>query len=62
MYAPVLSEMVIKGEGPSDVTSLDHSEGDRIAQGPILISVSSENLSGFLFFRGEYPDHRQTAR
>ena len=57
----VLSEMVIEGEGPSDVTGIEHGERDGVAEGPILVSVSSENLSAFLFFRGQHPHDRQSA-
>lgn len=53
--------MVIEGEGPSDVTGLEHDERDCVAEGPVLVGVSSEDLSGFLFFRGEYAHDRQTA-
>lgn len=56
----VLSEVMIKGEGPSDVTGLQYCERDRIAERPVLVCVSSEDLSGFLFFRGEYPNDRQS--
>ena len=59
--APVLSEMVIEGEGLSDATGVEHGERDRVAQGPILIGVSSKDLSGVLFFAGEYSHDRQAA-
>jgi len=61
LYAPVLSEMMIEGKRPSDATGVEHGERDRIAQSPILVSVSSKNLSRLLLFSGEYSDDRQTA-
>jgi len=53
--------MVVEGEGPSDATTVEHGERDRVAEGPILVGVSSEDFSGSLFFGGEYPDDWQTA-
>src|SRR5438132_13822183 len=44
LNAPVLSEMVIEGKGPSDATTIEHGERHRITEGPVLIDVSSEDL------------------
>ena len=62
LNAPVLPEVVVEGEGPRDATSVEHGEGDRVTQRPVLVGVPSQNLLGFLFFGGERRHDRQTAR
>ena len=60
--AAVLLEMAVERKGPSNATTFEHGERDRVAESPVLIDVASEDLSGFLFFGGEYPHDWQTAR
>ncbi len=61
MNAPVLLEMPIERERVSDATTFDHGKRDRVTEGPILVAVSRENLSGSLFFSRQHPHDRQPA-
>ena len=61
LNTPVLSEVVIEGEGPFHATGVEHRERDSVAEGPILVRVSSEDLSGFLFLGREDSHDRQPA-
>ena len=53
---------MVEGEGPRDAAGVEHGKRHRIAEGPILVDVSSQNLSGALLFRGESAQDRQAAR
>ena len=58
---PVLPEMMVEGEGSRDVTGVQHGERDGIAQGPVLVGVSSQDVLGSLLFRGKGRHDRQAA-
>ena len=60
--SPVLPEMMIERERAGDPASLEHGEGDGVAERPVLIEVARENLLGALLFSGERRNDRKTAR
>jgi hypothetical protein len=45
---PVLSEVMVEGEGPRHMTSVEHGERDRVTQRPVFVGVPSQDLFGFL--------------
>jgi len=57
----VLSEMMVEGEGSRDATGVHHGERDGVAQRPVLGSVSSQDVPGFLLFRWMNRHDRQPA-
>ena len=58
---PVLSEMLVEREGSRDVTSVENGERNRVAQRPVFVGVSSQDLLGPLFLSRKNPHDRQTA-
>src|SRR5438128_6156579 len=58
----VLPEMMVEGEGPRDPAGIEHRKRNRVAEGPIFIGMSSQNLSGALLFRGKSAQDRQPPR
>lgn len=59
---PVLPEMVVERKRPCHMAGVENGEGDRVAQGPVLVCVSSQDLSRALLFRRQSPNDRQPAR
>ena len=53
LNSPVLSEMMVKGEGAPDASGIENGERNRVAQGPVFVGVPSEDLLGSLLFRRE---------
>ena len=62
LNSPVLTEVMVEGEGPPDVAGLENGERNRVAQSPILVGVSSYQLSSALLFGGQRANDRQSAR
>jgi hypothetical protein len=58
----ILTEMMVDAEGSCDMTRVKDGERQRVAQRPVLVRVSSQDLLGFVLFRREYRHHRQSAR
>ena len=57
----VLPEVVVEGERRRDLTDIQNRERDRVAEGPVLVGVSSENLFRALLLFGEGSDDVQPA-
>src|SRR5437879_12475313 len=53
---------MIKCKGAPDVTCLEHREGNGIAQGPVLVGMSREDLLGPLLLFRQYSNNRETSR
>jgi hypothetical protein len=51
----------VETERTPNFSELEYGERDRVAQAPILVRMTRQNLSGPFLFTGKDPDHRETS-